>query len=818
MTVRVRLPLAAAALVIAVVVASLWRPAAAQTPAPVATPTFEERLERLATEVERLRVQHHVPGAALAVVRDGKVVFARGFGLADLENKIAVTPDTRFFIGSTTKAFTATLVGMLVDEGRMTWDDPVERHLPYFTLDVESIDDSARATLRDLLTHRTGYPRMAMLSAGGALTSDEILRRAVQAEPFARFRQRFYYNNEMYLAAGTAAAAAAGTDWQTLVSTRIIAPLGMTDTRALARDAQGPRLARGYTWNEDLGTFERQTPGREGVAVDPIAPAGAISSTVLDMAKWLQFQLASGEVAGRSLIRAETLHETWRRQISIGGGVGYGLGWMVRTWRGQRLIEHGGNLPGFSAEVGFLPDAGLGFVLLTNATSSPLQALTINLVPEILLGEVSPASAQAAAAAAPEPALVQDFSPYLGRYVANFATFSNETFTILEQNGRLALDIPSQQVFELNTPGADGRWRFTLTDQIAVSFDRNNAGEVVALRMHQAGMAFEVPREGIEIVPEIDPAALQKYLGVYRNSDINVELTVLVQNQRLAFQPAGGGVLDLHPPDDNGRWVSRARADLSLVFREENGAVTAVQFFRPNKQPVLNLPYVEGTRIRLPSVEEILALRARSSAGAEIRNFRMEGTIRFPQAAVDGRFAITVAGDDRVRTEIDLGPFGRIQSVLNGERAWSATSFEFDPFTELRGDMLAQARQTHPAALEGDWRKYFDAVTVVSPGQFAGRPVYLVRLQDEGLPAIRLSVDAETGDILRVERQTIIADVGAIPVTTVNEDYRTTSGVRMPYRSVESNEQTGRMVFTVERVQTNLELSDDVFVLVPDRP
>ena len=124
-------------------------------------PTLAERLDRLAAEFDRNRIDLHVPGAVLAVVRGEEVIFARGFGVADIEKKTPVTPDTPFFIGSTTKAFTATLVGMLVDEGRMQWDDPVEKHLPEFKLAVRSKEPNDRATLRDVLSHRTGFTRMA---------------------------------------------------------------------------------------------------------------------------------------------------------------------------------------------------------------------------------------------------------------------------------------------------------------------------------------------------------------------------------------------------------------------------------------------------------------------------------------------------------------------------------------------------------------------------------------------------------------------------------------------------------------------------------
>ena len=176
MTVHVSVRSISALLLLSVSLLGLPADALAQSVvAPQKTaPTLAERLDRLAAEFDRNRIDLHVPGAVLAIVRDEKVIFARGFGVADIEKKTPVTPDTPFFIGSATKAFTATLVGMLVDEGRMQWDDPVEKYLPQFKLAVRSNAPADRATLRDVLSHRTGFTRIAFLEINRGLSSDEI--------------------------------------------------------------------------------------------------------------------------------------------------------------------------------------------------------------------------------------------------------------------------------------------------------------------------------------------------------------------------------------------------------------------------------------------------------------------------------------------------------------------------------------------------------------------------------------------------------------------------------------------------------------------
>ncbi|UCD21822.1 MAG: beta-lactamase family protein, partial [Chloroflexota bacterium] len=168
---------------------------------PIGTPTstsdLQQRLDLLVEQLEQQRQTHHVPGMAIAVVKDDEVVLTHGFGIADIEEEAAVTPETIFGIGSATKAFTATLVGILVDEGKMDWDDPVTEYLPYFQMDVDSANESDEPTLRDVLSHRTGFTRMGLLFGSGQIPIEEVLLDATGAKPYVPFREKFYYSNVM---------------------------------------------------------------------------------------------------------------------------------------------------------------------------------------------------------------------------------------------------------------------------------------------------------------------------------------------------------------------------------------------------------------------------------------------------------------------------------------------------------------------------------------------------------------------------------------------------------------------------------------------
>ena len=766
---------------------------------PTATGSLEQRLDRLVEELEQQRQTLHIPGMAIAIVQDDEVILTHGFGVADIENETPVTPDTLFAIGSSTKAFTSTLVGMLVDDGKMEWDDPVTDYIAYFTLDIDSEDETDEVAIRDLLCHRTGFVRMGLLFGSGALPREEVLEAATAAEPWTGFRENWYYSNVMYLAAGVAAGNAAGTDWDTLVGERIFEPLGMGNSSTSVSQVQSdPRLSMGYIWDDDLQAYKHK-PMRN---VDNIGPAGAINSNVLDMAQWLRFQLGAGEYEGNRLVSEEQLSETWTSQIEIAPGVSYGLGWLIREWRGQPVIEHGGNVDGFSAEVALLPESNLGFVLLTNVSVTALQQVSVNMVWEALLGEWEDTDGQGE---------TEDYDVYTGEYLANFGQIEDEVLTVLVQNDRLAVDVPGQQVYELREPDEEGKWYFVISNDIAVSFERDDGGNVTSMKMYQAGLVFDLPRKGVEIAPEIPLEELQKYLGSYRSEELGITVEVLIQNNRLAVDWPEEMVYELYPPDDEGIWVFRVSEAFTLRFRETpDGQVESLTYYQAGKE--YEMPRVAGAS--LPNVDDILALRetdSRDTALNEMGAYRFTGTVYSPQSGVYGTVEVLVSGTDQYRVDSDYGKFGFSRTAVNGNQAWVESSF--GPFEELHGTFLEQAKYGHPASDFGDWRDFSDSIEVLRGGEVEGQEVYALRLGHGDLPPATIYVDTTTGDVL--ETSVVVLQEGGIgiEVTTQYEDYREVHGVRIPFRTISSNEHSGQAITQYEAIDINLDIEDDVFIL-----
>jgi CubicO group peptidase (beta-lactamase class C family) len=312
------------------------------------------------------------PGLAVAVVRDGEVLYLRGLGVREVGKEGAVTPDTLFAVGSLTKAFTATAVGLLVEDGKAKWDDPVRQHVPFFRLSDPLADRDV--TLRDLLCHRTGLARHDLLWYHAPWPVEETVRRAAHLEPAAPFRATYLYNNVAYLTAGLAVGSASGMPWQDFVRARLLEPLGMKRTVFTRSEL------------EKVGDFalphRRTLEGRN----EPFAwwnddrqvrASGAIKSSVRDLAQWLRVQLDEGKLGNRQVLPRGSLAETHAAQVVVpldaerARLVGttqrsYGLGWHLSDYRGRLLWEHGGAVDGFRARILLLPREHLGIVVLTN--------------------------------------------------------------------------------------------------------------------------------------------------------------------------------------------------------------------------------------------------------------------------------------------------------------------------------------------------------------------------------------------------------------------------------------------------------------------
>jgi len=327
------------------------------------------------TYAEKARVDWEVPGMAIAVVKDDKIVYAKGFGVKKLGEAAPIDDKTLFAIGSSSKAFTAATLAILVDEGKLKWDDRVSKYLPDF--EVYDPYVTRELTIRDLLTHRSGLERGDFLWYGTDNSRAEILRRTRFIKPTWSLRSNFGYQNLMYLAAGMVVEKVSGKTWDQFVAERVFAPLGISATSTSIKAFKpGDNVSMPHAKIDDKVA---SIPWRN---IDNIAPAGSINSNVLDMAQWIRLQLAQGTFDGKKVFGPAVAREMHMGQtvIRLEGqqGLGYpeahflnyGMGWFLSDYKGRKLVEHGGAIDGMRAEVALIPEEKLGVVILTNMNGS----------------------------------------------------------------------------------------------------------------------------------------------------------------------------------------------------------------------------------------------------------------------------------------------------------------------------------------------------------------------------------------------------------------------------------------------------------------
>lgn len=750
-----------------------------------------QRLESFAAELDQARRDAHAAGLAVAVVLDDKLVFARGLGLVDVEQGRAATPESIFAIGSTTKAFTATLLTELAAEKGFALEDPVSKHLPWFEPPVQG---KRKANLVDLLSHRTGFVRMDVLWYGGKATREEILRTALGAEPIAKLGQAFHYNNVMYLAAGEVCEEVGGKSWEEQITQRFLQPLAMTSTTLSVAEAQKDgRLALGYNWDGEKQRLER-APMRD---LSAIAPAGSINSTVLDLAHWVRCQLALGEFEGKRVVRKESIERTWRKENTMSGTSGYGLGWMLVDWRGERAVWHGGNIDGFTAAVWLLPERKAGMALLVNATASSLASSG-----PLAFEALFPAPAEKPVVA--EAAASEDLERFTGTYVANYFTFHDARFVVTEKDGVLAVDVPGQTNFALKAPNEKGLRPFALApNEIQASFEERD-GEVVVLRLHQGGLMFECPREGYVAPLEVEAEQYEPFLGRYDDPLTKKTFEVVIDQGRLACDYPDQMVYGLLPPDDEDQWVFRATPAMALEFvLDADGRAEAVVFHEKGTERTCERAEDATT---LPTVDELMALRKVDEFErrlAELAPCRMVTKIHLVHCGIRGTVTTTFDAGTRFVDDTDLSPFVESHTVSQGDTTRTTTTLSPEG-VDLTGKNHLQALLSHPATLFGDWRKRFDQVKVLRSAN-AGDKLVTVKLVKGDAPPVEVDLDPATGDLVTVRVQELVNGAGMMAKTMTFETWQSYDGLRLPARGASEDLTNGKIVAETTGLETHVE-------------
>lgn len=343
--------------------------------APCAATQQPVQLRGLDAYIEKARQDWGVAGLAVAVVKGDSVIYAKGFGVREVGKPEPIDDHTLFAIGSNTKSFTVVSLGMLQDEGKLKLDDKMMSYLPEFAVSDPYI--TRELTIRDLITHRSGFFRGDAVWMGSGFGRDEILRRTLQQPAATSFRSTFGYNNIMFLAAGQIVGKVAGTTWDDFVRRRIFAPLGMTTTVTSTKELTGPNVARPHA------LVDGKPVPIEHRNLDNVAPAGSIYSNVAEMGQYIRFHLRDGRYKGKQLLSKKFHDQMLIAQSIASAGRDtllpmvhfdtYGLGLWLRDYYGKLLVSHGGGIDGFLSQMAWLPEADVGVVVLTNTDGQNLM-------------------------------------------------------------------------------------------------------------------------------------------------------------------------------------------------------------------------------------------------------------------------------------------------------------------------------------------------------------------------------------------------------------------------------------------------------------
>jgi CubicO group peptidase (beta-lactamase class C family) len=333
-----------------------------------------------------------VPGIGLAVFKGDHVILMKGYGFKDLDAKAPVSPKTKFAIGSVSKSFTVTGLAAQVKQGKVEWDRPVREYLPDFRMYDPVATE--RMTPRDLVTHRSGLPRHDLMWGASTYGREEIYQRLRYLEPTKEFRSYWQYQNLMFMTAGYLSGKVNGSSWEEVVRELVFRPLDMSTADFSVTDLQrSADFAVGYALNPKDSVI--RLPYH---VIDPIGPAGSINASVEEMANYTMMHANRGKFRGQEIIREQDAREMQRPQMVITpapngpapylelGDESYGMGFFITNYRGHKLVHHGGNIDGFSAELNFLPNDSIGVVVLTNLNGTMTRDFIPYLVYDRLLG------------------------------------------------------------------------------------------------------------------------------------------------------------------------------------------------------------------------------------------------------------------------------------------------------------------------------------------------------------------------------------------------------------------------------------------------
>ncbi|MCD4734579.1 MAG: serine hydrolase [Bacteroidales bacterium] len=514
---------------------------------------INSRLKGIDKELREVLETWKAPGFAVAVVEKNKIIYAKGFGYRDFKNKISVTPNTLFAIGSCTKAFTTSLIGLLESENKISFDERPGEYIPGFKFYNQEMNNSI--TIKDMMSHRTGLPRHDFSwYLFPANSKDSLLQRVAFHEPFTGVREKWYYNNFMYLAQGVIIEKVTGISWEDNVSEKLFEPLKMSRSNLYIDELEKSEdIAFGYELKND--SIIQKT---DYYNIAGMSPAGSINSSVNEMSNWLITWINGGKFNDKEILPATFVNQAMSSQMVVSGSVpgkehpdlhlsNYGYGWFISSYKGHYRVQHGGNIDGFSANVCFFPGDSIGIVVLTNQNGSAIPSVVRNIIADRVLNESSTdwnkelKEREEKAAREQNEAKSESVSNrksgtkpshILEEYTGTYTHSGYGSFDLLVERDSLFAQFPLMKFwlrhhhydifvpFEVEKSGIDT----TETSELRFNFTTNNSGEIASLQVKMEAALDPVKFKRTPDLIALDKEILEKYVGEYELSGIPLKI------------------------------------------------------------------------------------------------------------------------------------------------------------------------------------------------------------------------------------------------------------------------------------------------------
>lgn len=772
--------------------------------AAVSANPYAEALAVIEQKTEARRQELGIPGMSLVIVKDDQIIFMKGLGYKDFEKKVAVTPDTQFAIGSATKAFTALSVLMAQDAGKLSLDDNPKKYLPYFKMQDPETDKNI--TIRDLLSHSSGLNRTDLAMVTGKLNRAELIQVAAQAKPTAKLREKWQYQNLMFAAAGEIVATVEKKPWEKLVPKRILKPLGMKNTTMSIADMQKAKdRSLGYTYNFDT----KETTLRPYREIQQVAPAGSINSSARDMATWVRFVLNRGEVNGKRLVSEQSFDEWVKPQMKMtpDGKRSYGLGWFLDDWKGNKVVQHAGNIDGFNALVAMIPEKKLGFVMLTNVSASPMGQFLMPLVwQNILEGAEKPKVEETVKTRA------IPIGSAVGKYTIENANVEME---VKAQDGKLVLVVPGQPGYTLENESGN---RYRLSGAPAgffITFKENGA------YLEQPHGNFNLVRAGGEATarPPVNSGGAKELVGTYSTPSGTGTVEVKDADGKVTFNIPGQPPYELKDKAKDQFFLNGLPESYWLrTKRDEAGKLIALVITQPEGEFEFKRKEQAETEKPKISIDELMQ-KAVDAVGGEAnwRKFStrvMEMDIDLENQGVKATATTWAKAPNKTASETTMTAVGK--TIAKGwdyfDGSAGEEAYSFVPVTRYTGKRLEDVRAGADFFGPINWKSYFRKAEVKGMGKVGEEEAYIVSFESE--KGTNVTEYYSIKSFLLLKREGFIASgtsQNQLPYSVTYSDYRDVDGIKLPFRTVNYSPSNGNIITMVRSVKHDVPVEDAIF-------